>query len=533
MKVAKSLIVFFLISLILSACSGPNTDSAEKILSPENQSIAIKGTWEISEVLVDHTSNGEDQNQWLHKKVQFSNEYISIEESVIRGPQYQMKRVSGDQYLLFNSKALPGNFTFPHGEIEVITIIDGDKFFCEVLVINENAIVLRLQNTSFYLNKLSSRVDEYMHEENDGQDSTNTNISDSGDKPVSTGVLIGLRSVNNKDHKGSLGEPAGDYNYRTLWISSENKNINPVFEMENIFFPRRSGFWKLHVESATENHKKEQYVVANNILIGDRLEEIQLKTRAMNINPLSINSEDEEDLVQHIDFSRWGEKLGEIETKINYISNDYISIEKVGKGGYLVGNDSWEKSSLQLIPIDVLPSGPAVKIDDILDETGGIYMRSALESTADHLQIDNLDILYKDELMENFGIKRRLGHWFLKGRINYIGDKKFKVADYNINLMPPSEVVVYDSLYVPWTNIKDRVPRALDAYTSPNRDIAIVFTKDELLIYSIEGNKLGNQAIERLRLSEDEVAIMAEWATGHYIENWRDVFIQSGGQPVS
>lgn len=516
MKTFKILAILLIVSLALSACSSPTTDSAEKIVSPQNQLMPIKGTWEVSKILTTENFNEEDKEEWLTKIIQFSDSYMSIGEYILENPQYQMKRVSGEQYLLFNSKSLPKDFVFPNKEVEVITVIDEDKFFCEVLLIKENELILKIQNSSFYLSKVSDEIDEYISSESDKENNENMNIQMDKEGVVNTGVLIGLRSLNKNNN-----DPIRDYNYRTLWISSTNSEINPILEMENIFFPRRSGFWKIQMENAKDGYRSEDYIVANNILVENNKEEIQLKSKIMQSEGLSLKVAD---IDQELDLDRWGERNGEVKRKINYVGNDYISVETTGSGGYIFGNEKWEKSKLELLPIDGLPNGKGIKISDLLEETGVISMKSAWEKAVNYLKIDNHNILYREELLENFGLERRLGHWFLSGRINYIKDKEFNVADYNIGLIPPSKVVFYDTLLVPWTNIKDRVPRALDAYTSPNKDIAIVLTKREILIYDIIGNELGSYPKEKLELKEGETIIMAEWATGHYVENWANTF---------
>lgn len=524
MKTVKMLVFLLVISLMLSACSSPSTDSSEKIVSPQNQLMPVEGTWEVSEVLMTTSSNeGEDKEEWLGQKVQFSDTYMSLGESILENPQYQMKRVNGEEYLLFNSKTLPSNFVFPNKDVEVITVIDQDKFFCEVLIIKENELVLKMQSNTFYLTKLSEEVDQYISNKSDDENNQEINIQMDKESPIHTGVLIGLRSEN----KSSNNDSENEYNYRTLWISSKNNEINPVLEIENIFFPRRSGFWKIEMKKATQDSRSEQYISANNVLMEDNKAEIQLKARMMRNEEIPTNNED---VAPELDFSKWGEKTGEIKRKINYVGNDYISVETIGKGEYIVGSENWESSKLQILPIDGLPNGRGVKISDILDETGVISLKSAWEKAINYLEIDNSNILYREELLENFGMDRKLGHWFLEGRINYIKEKEFNTADYSISLIPPPKVVVYDTLFVPWTNIKDRVPRALDAYTSPNKDIAIVLTKRELLIYDIYGNDLGRYPREKLKLKEGETIIMAEWATGQYVDRWEDIFQKSGGQ---
>lgn len=516
MKLIKILILLFIMSLVISACSSPIMDSSERIVSPKNQLIPIKGTWEISEVLIAGASDEEGGKEWLSKRIQFSNLHISMGEQILENPQYQMKRVSGEQYLLFNFKSLPANFVFPNKEVEVITVMDGDKFFCEVLILKENKLILKIQGNSFYLNKVSDEVDEYINRENNIEDDPDIDIKKDSEGASRTGVLIGLRSLNEDNDEDSVEE----YNYRTLWVSLIDGEIGPVLEMENIFFPRRNGFWKIQMKNITKDGRTEEYVSANNILMEDKKTEIQPENEVMDIEmPLM-----EKDAVSEIDFSGWGERLGEIRRKINYVGNDYISVETTGKGVYIIGNRTWEKSKLQLLLIDGLPNGQGVKISDILNETGVSSMESAWEKAIDHIGIDDSGILYPEELLENFGLERKLGRWFIEGRLNYIKNREFNISDYGISLIPPPEVVSYNTLNVPWTNVKDKVPKALDVYTSPNKDIAVVFTKNELLIYNIYGNELSSYPREKLKLKKGEIAIMAEWATGQYVESWENTF---------
>ena len=113
-----------------------------------------------------------------------------------------------------------------------------------------------------------------------------------------------------------------------------------------------------------------------------------------------------------------------------------------------------------------------------------------------------------------------MGHWFFKGRINYLIDDEFHYADYSINIIPPSKLVIYDDLKISWTYIKDKVPEAIDAFTSPLGDIAVVMTKNEIIIYGIIRGEMEDMPLRRIDLKDNETVIMAEWATGDYVDNW-------------
>lgn len=522
MRGFKTLFLLIAISLFITACSGPPMSTGEKIVSPRNQLIPVKGTWEISQVLENKATKEEiNKEEWIGKKVRFSESYISIGESILENPRYQMKRVNGRDYFLYNYKSLPENFVLSSKEVEVITILEEDKFFSEALKISEEELVLEIQNNSFYLTKISDEVEEVFIIDSKKEEEK-VNLKADVDDLLNTGVLIGLRSpVENGKEESS------DYTYRTVWIASSNNEMHPILQTEDIFFPRRSGFWKIEVNKIKKDKRTEDFIFANNISMEESIKKKEMKAEIESKVEIESKAEimDKElDRNMELDFSRWGEKIGEIKRIINYVGNDYVSVETTGTGGYIKGDEKWEKSKFQLLPTDGLPNGKGIKMSDILGEAGVISMKSAWEETINSSNIDKSNILYREELIENFGLERKLGHWFFKGRINYIMDKNFALRDYNISLIPPSKVVFYDELSVPWTNIKDRVPGALDAFTSPNKDIAIIATANELLIYDITGNDLYQYPKERIALKTGETVIMAEWATGHYAESWENKF---------
>jgi predicted DNA-binding antitoxin AbrB/MazE fold protein len=100
-------------------------------------------------------------------------------------------------------------------------------------------------------------------------------------------------------------------------------------------------------------------------------------------------------------------------------------------------------------------------------------------------------------------------------------------GDFNINLMPSSKIILYDTLFIPWTAIKDKVPEAIDAYTSPSKDIALIVTTKYILIYTIENGALSSLPIQKVKLKEGESVIMSEWSTGDYVYNWERCFYKN------
>ncbi len=84
----------------------------------------------------------------------------------------------------------------------------------------------------------------------------------------------------------------------------------------------------------------------------------------------------------------------------------------------------------------------------------------------------------------------------LQCRINYVDNGISIYENFNIKAIPPKEVVYYDELSIPWNRIKSKVPEALDAFTSPNEDIGIVITHNDIFIYTIEDGEFSNKPVK-------------------------------------
>ena len=220
----------------------------------------------------------------------------------------------------------------------------------------------------------------------------------------------------------------------------------------------------------------------------------------------------ESKMLLQLDYSDWADRVGKIEKRIDYIGNDYISIQVSGKGSYEYSDKIWQENILQILPIDSLPSKKNIKITDLSGDESLGAIELGIQKAMTKLNIEESNILNKHKLLDSFGLVRKMGHWFFKGRINYMLDNEFRYADYNISILPPPKLVIYDELDISWTHIKNKVPGAIDAFTSPNKDIVLVFTKSEIIIYGIERGEIENSPLRRISLKDNETVIMSEWA---------------------
>lgn len=472
MKKLSLFLVAFIIFLV--GCSNSSIDTSGKLIAPQNKFIPVSGKWKIVEELGGEGSSSSkgNVNNLIGKAIQFSKQYVRIGNYVLQEPSYKIRKVNFNEYMLFTRKSFLKNFNIKSKEIEIVTITSREAFLCEIIRLSEDKLVLNIENNSFYLQKISDKVDGNLPKGIKG----NIDFLKEDDL-TRTGLVLGLRYPS-----GSISQGETKYKYRTLWIGAKNKKIHSILENKDIIFPRRNGFWKIDVGGSRispDDNAINAYNIAANGLSRGASPILASKAEDMGLNNIIIN----------------------------YVCNDYIGIETTGT-----------ENILRVVPIDSLPVLRGVKISDLAGPEGADAMRNAMENQMLNKKINS--IIPMDE--ENFGLIRKMGHWFLKGRVNKsLND----YVDFDIKIVPSSRLVFYDNLNVTWTEIKNRVPMATDAYTSPNGDIAVVLTKDKLFIYAVNNGKLEDTPLRKLQLNTGETVIMAEWATGSYAEGWEKVFL--------
>ena len=135
------------------------------------------------------------------------------------------------------------------------------------------------------------------------------------------------------------------------------------------------------------------------------------------------------------------------------------------------------------MPVDNLDFVDGIKITDLAGENG-LAMESAISDLLEKPGLNGMTIVNDESREKSFALFRKTGHWF--SREGSTGpERTAPYVDFNLNLIPPSNMVAYDVLQVPLTEMKDKLPHAIDIYTSPNKDIAVVLTINEFYIYSI------------------------------------------------
>ena len=475
-KITLFIIIIFL--FCFSGCSDLS-DSTQKVVPPKNNQIPVSGKWIVENVnSQDKNTTEKIKNEWIGKTVQISDDFISFGNYILKNPEYIIRNVDKEKYLLYNYESIPKDLKINKSQINVITAASSDKFFCDIIKLNDNELVLEVYDYDFYLKKVSDKTDDINSNSKSLQDIGSIDFeNESKDKVTRSGLFLGLKSSSQ-----------GEYSYRTLWIASRNKTIRPILETSGIFFPRRNGFYKISVNNEKINGVTYNIISANNVLSAPD------NTNLDTVNGLSTE-----------------------QSVINYIGNDFICLE-TDTSNTLVKN-------INIVPVDSLPAIKPVNIADLSGSDGTAAVSISMKKLMDSLNIKSNDVLNKKSAGDSIGVYRKMGHWFYKGRLFYIKDAKITYSDYDINIVPPQKLIFYDELSIPWTEIKDKIPDAEDAYVSPNRDIAVILTNNKIYVYSINKGKLSNNPLKKIDLKKGETAVMAEWATGEYADNWEKTFL--------
>ncbi|MGO5064719.1 hypothetical protein [Clostridium sp. LCP25S3_F8] len=482
MRKKKVLLIFiiFIYSLTMTACVDLNNKN--NIVAPNNNSCPIQGTWEA-----DFSNLDKDSKLRLklkNKDVIINSKYIILGNEVCKAPEFKVKTVKTEEYFLYKLRLNPNKLNLNVKEIEVISTSSDNNPFYDFIKIDESKLLVYIDNQLLILNKKSNDSSVQLKQDKIEKNSQQDIVLPKRYSLLRTGILIGLKS----SKEDNIDEYKNEKRYRTIFISSRNKSLKNVIETENLFIPRKNGFCEVGVNRVNYQNNIQDSIFANSLY---------------NNYPTKYNLIEEKDI-----------KNTSIYKDILFVSNDYISIEY----NSIYKNEPMNLHKVQMLPIDNVNAKTGVNIGDIIEKDGEKILASSLESYIKSKDKNPLNEVEKTCRKDSFFLSRRNGHWILRGRLNGTEDKE-EYINFNINTEIPKKILNYDDLQLSWNSIKSKVPNALDAYTSPNKDIAIITTEKELYVYTIENGKLSNKAIYEMDLDKETV-VMAEWATADYVKKW-------------
>ncbi|WP_024833582.1 hypothetical protein [Ruminiclostridium josui] len=471
-KIRILLTTLLLISASLfSGCSTVNFSIEDTIKPPEGKNIAVKGTWKIQNyILTDNSSQvpekQEKYEQFIGKEAVFDNEVSAIYKDVCINPQYKSIRTSVGTFIQNKYRISEDILGITTENVNVVTITTDNQLFHELIVTDANTAYVYMEGGFLALKRISVDIDEKIRAESLG--SVGLDIDSGGDYKedplLRSGVLMGIRSPDNT--------------YHTLWLYFKNREIKAKLYTSQLVVPRAKGFWE--IGSIYTDDSVSIYAEP----FADLSQKQKSKTMSK-INTINIKSD----------------------SKVLFVGNDYIGIES--------------DMRLGVLPIDNLGTKKPVLLSDIIEGDSANILKQSAEAFISSLDREKVSKLNHQPQESNFTLQRRNGHWIMKSRLYYkdtSSNKKYE--DFDVKQMVPSKLIHYDEMNIPWNEIKFRAPWTRDAYMSPNKDILILVSEDNIIVYTVQNKNTINKQLLKIPLKNGESIIMTEWSTGKYADMW-------------
>lgn len=506
MKKILSILILIIILISLTACNNVDLSTTSRV-TPPKVAIPVVGTWKVESYAFSPMSKmvEAEAKEWIGKKASFGEEKVVLPDDKCEKPEFKIKSVDTKTYLYNNYKSSLENLHITQNEIKIITITSNKNYFRDIIEIDDSSIIIIKDGVFFYLSKQSDE-NKINADINGNEKKLSYSKLEPFIKKNRSGLLLGLKYYKAVDYKlpfinesKTILEPV----YRTLWINFDGE-VQPISEVPFLFVPRRTGFWKLQVKREISNNYGIDLLLAA---------------------PIGKESKGVDKIAKNINFYDF--------KSISFVGNDYVcydrDIESTVKGDKGLN----ASHSLEVVPLDTIYTRSEVPMvaSRVLGEKGIEGLDSGAKSYLRTISQQQKGLLKDTPLPTSFGIFRKNGKWLLRGRLNYsIPSVKNEYADFNIPMVAPENLVNYDSLFPSWEVIKQKVPSAVDGYTSPNKDIVVVLTNSKLLVYAIKDNILGNSPLKELELKNSEVAVMSQWATDNYVKIWSEDLRKAQGK---
>ena len=389
-------------------------------------------------------------------------------------------------------------------------------------------------NNSKINDKESSSVKSIINDKNsEAVSAIDKNERDESFK-INSGLLIGLSKNNEIDTMVSPFKKVPN-DYRTLWIHQENNKITYTEKKGEIITPYKDGFYKIgnnkffmsDPSSNSDNQSDEDLDIIRNF--------------KSYYNFSNIVSHPADKPMKNL-FTPETFKKKYLDTKegiVNaykshvewlwYAGNNYACVKDfyydTGGGTYDSGRHHIKLYDLEnLVSLDGRENN--VALADLLDENEKAKLQEYPKKY--NKVISSEGMVNSEQIVDikNLLLSRKDGKWQvlipLYGVYQHNGNgSNGRVIEQYINtdIKLPKTITSHDDLCISWDRIKEKIPQAKDAVSSPNNDVLAVLTPTKLLIYPNPLNGINKPSLS-IDVDSDERIILNQWSTGEYVDKW-------------
>lgn len=475
------LIFSFLFLIVITSCSTFNASLDSLLISPKAEKILIGGTWNVENFYYMYKTNSMVGPKIPIESYLFiADNYLRINDILVNYENYKVKTSSLSDYMRIKFKISDFSFlNLTDKEINIFTIQDENKDVYEFLMYDENTLLFYYNDDLMYVyKKKSDKIDKTLEEY--VKNNYKNNISNNKEENiVNTGFLISFKS-----EREVIDSSIPKSTYKTIWFyqKDDGKYFYKIFN--DILIPKNGEILTLKVNPSEKNSLYEKISITR---VSKETGEVEEIVRNINTNEEFIN--------QFID--------------ITYVNENYIGISYDQNTEYL---GEVKTNKVGLVSINEPYIEKRLKFSDIFkNEKESFYI--SRKKFLDFMSNDNLKNYDNEVREDSFKLLRYAGGWFLKGRINPKDGYEDPPIDFDIEVLP-NRKLVKNNLSVNLGQIKLKRPEVLDVFISPDRDIMVTLTKENMSVYKIVGDKISNNAIGEFPIKPKDIAISSEWYVG-------------------
>jgi len=351
-----------------------------------------------------------------------------------------------------------------------------------------------------------------------------------GDISKGSGLLLGL---SNDKEAGTKLNPM-DRNtdgYRTLWIRQSGGGLVSTEKQDHIVDPYKDEFWMLENNTFNFSEKNDKPVENGDIYTCYNFNYnfkniISHPAGKKSTDLFTIESFKKKYLEEEGDMGKIF-KAG-VEW-LTYAGNNYACIMdyyyQTGGGSYRSAYNDIKLYNIESLG-NINSRSSNVKLIDLLDEKEKDKLK---EYAPKYNKTIYKDMISEEKLLADIDIlflKRKNGSWTVQVPLFYKfnhygnGSSWYYLTEYvECDIKLPGAITSHDTLCLDWNTIRQKIPQAKDAVSSPEKDMLAVLTPEELLIF-LDPEKGINKPALKIAVDNNESIILNQWATGSYVAKW-------------
>ncbi|WP_039856626.1 hypothetical protein [Peptoniphilus sp. oral taxon 386] len=462
------LVLITLMLLILTGCSFINIDM-NKVETPTISKTPISGKWIITKCVFkeDYGEVNFNYKDYIGKDVVFTNNSAIVGNLYSENVTFKAKKVNAANYLYKKFDINKKKLNIDSDNLYIVDIYDKYSLFYEIIKASEDVCYIYADEVFLKITKISDTIsdDEFNEILKRGKDEFNRSESIESIKSSENGFLLGIKYT--KDESSTKA-----FDYKTIFIKFKDNEIENSNEVDKILLPKQNKFFEISVDRQKN---------------GDFYNDDVIVSSKFNNESFKINNEVVPSLKE-----------------IMFVSENYINY-------YETVEQYLNENRYSLYSLNILNNHNQIDLDDIVKDGEYLFKRAGMVS------MNGNEMGFYDS--SNIGFIRENGFWKLVGIIKF-KDDSYKDKIFDLNILLPKDIVKYDKLSIPMSEIKEKFPNVKDAFISPNNRFLITMEIESLKVYNIINKEINPNVIYEIKIPKNSETIMTQWSMGKYSQMW-------------